>query len=223
MARDARSARSATSGSRAAALAGLVGALALARPAQADILRIYAEAHGGAVGGEGLSGDAVDADEDFFSNVPRGMYGLQVGARFLIFDGAIQHHQFANGSRLSTWTQLAAGVGIQADVGDERARKQRRGGFVEVAAHLVFGVGTGQQVDPPLSNDEITDKGFLVQGRLGFGKHLGRVLDVGLAVPMSWGYFLKNGLDDVANDVGTHYRSFQIEGLVYLRASLKLL
>jgi hypothetical protein len=207
----------------------LIVALVLAGlPARAgaDVFKIFGEVHGGAVGGTGLSGDPVEAgpeDEAFFANVPHAAYGVRVGARLLIFEAAIQHHQFTNGSDLSTWTQFAAGIGIQADFGDEPARKARRNGFVDFGLNVAFGLGTGQQVDPPLSNDEITDKGFLVEGRIGFGKHLGKVLDLGVTVPVSVGYLFKNGFDDAANDVSTHYRSLQVAGLAYLRVNIKLL
>jgi hypothetical protein len=154
--------------------------------------------------------------------VPNGAYGLRLGARFLIFDAAIQHHQFTNGSRLSTWTQFAAGIGIQPDLGDEQARKNHTGGFLDVGVNVAFGLGTGQQVDPPLSNDEITDKGFLIEGRIGGGKHLSRLLDFGVVVPLSWGYFLKTDFGAAANDVSNHYRSFQIAGLAYLRLNIRL-
>lgn len=198
----------------------------LSARAEAEVLKLFGELHGGGGGGKGLSGDPVNAgpdDEAFFANVPHGMYGARIGARFLIIEGAIQHHQFTNGSRLSTWTQFSAGIGITADLGDEKAKKARKGGFVDAGVHAAFGLGTGAQVDPPLSNDEITDKGFLIEGRLGFGKHLGKVLDFGLTVPVSWGYFFKNGFDSAANDLSTHYRSFQIAGLLYLRMNIKLL
>ncbi len=206
----------------------LIVALVLAGlPARAgaDVFTLFGEVHGGAVGGKGLSGDPVEAgmeDESFFANAPHGAYGARIGARFLILEGAIQHHQLTNGSRLATWTQFAAGLGIQADLGDEKARKARKSGFVDVGVNVAFGLGTGQQVDPPLSNDEITDKAFLIEGRLGFGKHLGKMLDFGVTVPVSWGYFFKNGFDSAANDLSTHYRSLQLAGLVYLRLNLRL-
>jgi hypothetical protein len=194
----------------------------LSARADADVLKLFGELHGGAVGGKGLTGDAVDQKKDFFSNAPHGMYGVKIGARFLIIDGTIQHHQFVNGDRLATWTQFGLGIGIQADLGDEKAKKAKKSSYVDIGLNVAFGLGTGQQVDPPLSNDEVTDKGFLVEGRIGFGKHLNKVFDIGIAIPASWGYLFKNGLDTSANDVSTHYRSFQIEGVLYLRMNLKL-
>ena len=196
---------------------------ALSARADADVLKLYGELHGGGVYGKGLTGDPVDQEKDFFAHVPHGMYGARIGARFLIIDGVIQHHQFTNGDKLSTWTQFALGIGVQADLGDEKVKKAKKGPYFDVAVHFAFGLGTGQQVMPPLSNDEVTDKGFLVEGRLGFGKHLNKVFDVGIAVPASWGYLFKNGFDTSANDLSTHYRSFQIEGVAYLRMNLKLL
>jgi len=195
----------------------------LSARADADVLKLFGEVHGGAVGGKGLSGAPVDQDKDFFSNVPHGAYGVRVGARFLILEGAIQHHQFTNGSRLSTWTQFSTGIGIQADVGDQEARKAHKSGFLDMGVDVAFGLGTGQQVDPPLSNDEISDKGVLIEGRVGFGKHLNELFDIGVVVPVSWGYFLKSDFDAAANDPSTHYKSFQIEALAYLRLNLKLL
>ncbi|HWU86639.1 MAG TPA: hypothetical protein VN253_05170 [Kofleriaceae bacterium] len=196
---------------------------ALSARADADILKLFGEVHGGGVYGKGLTGDPVAQDKDFFSNVPHGMYGARIGARFLILDAVIQHHQFTNGSHLATWTQFGIGIGIQSDLGDEKAKKAKQGPYVDFGVDVGFGLGTGRQVDPPLSNDEVTDKGFLIEGRLGFGKHLNSLFDLGVAVPASWGYFFKNGFDVSANDLSTHYRSFQIEGLVYLRMNLKLL
>lgn len=198
----------------------------LSARADADVFKLYGELHGGGVGGAGLSGapvDGPDGDKAFFSNVPHGAYGLRVGARFLVLEAAIEHHQFTNGSRISTWTQFAAGMGVQPELGSEAAQKAHTNSFLDFGVNLGFGLGTGQQVDPPLSNDEITDKGFVVEGRLGFGKHLNKVLDLGFVVPASWGYMFKNGFDTAANDVSTHYKSFQIAGLLYLRVNLKLL
>jgi len=199
------------------ALAILVAASA---PAGADILKVFGEVHGGAMGGKGTAGD--QKDEAFFANAPHGMYGLKVGVRFLVLEAQIQHHQY-RGDGLATWTQFSAGLGIGADLGDEKQKKAHKSTFAEVNAMLGAGLGTGRQVDPPLSNDEITDKGVLLEGRFSIGKHLGKFLDFGVAVTGSWGYFLKNGIDDTANDVSTHYQGMQFEGIAYLRLNIKLL
>jgi len=201
----------------------VLGALTVLTPATAgaEVFKLYGEVHGGAMAGEGLSGDLKD--EAFFANAPHGMYGVRVAARFLIIDGAIQHHQYRGGGELATWTEFDAGIGVQTDLGDEQQKKAHKSAFFEVGAHVGFGVGTGRQVEPPLSNDEITDKGFLIEGRLGVGKHLNKLIDIGIAVPVTYGFFFKSGVNDAANDVSTQYRGIHVEALAYLRLNIKLL
>lgn len=197
---------------------------ALTSSAGAGVFKLYAEADGGGVAGKRLAGDSANSNAAFFAEAPHGAYGAQIGAQFLFLDAVIEHHQFTNGSRLATWTQFGAGMRFEVDLGSptKEEKKAGKGGYAEVAANLFFGLGTGQQVMPPLSNDEITDKGFLLEGRLGFGKHLSSVFDLGIAFPVSWGYFLKNGNGAVANDLSTHYQSVQAEALVILRGNIRL-
>ncbi|MDX2091810.1 MAG: hypothetical protein SFX73_28370 [Kofleriaceae bacterium] len=208
----------------------LVAAVAVSlAPASADagVFKLYAEAQGGGVVGKGTSGDvtASTVDASFFEKAPHGMYGALVGGQFLFLNVEIQHHQFTNGDRLSTWTQFGGGLRFEIPMGtltpeDKAAGK---GSYAEMGFGLNFGVGTGQQVMPPLSNDEVTDKAFLVQGRLGIGKHLNKIFDIGVAVPVSWGYFFKSGSGAAANDLSTHYQSVQAEAMLYLRANIRFL
>jgi hypothetical protein len=207
---------------RALSLAVVV-TMTTAAPASADVLKLFVEAHGGAGAGTATGGDQVIKDNAFFAKAPHLAYGALVGAEFLVLDAWIQHHQFTDGSRLATWTQFGAGVHGTMDLGDAKQQKAHEGGYVEFGGGAWFGVGTGQQVMPPLDNAQITDKAFMVEGRVGAGKHLGGVFDFGVTVPVSWGYFFKNGNGAVANDVSTHYRSVQAEALLVLRANIRLL
>jgi hypothetical protein len=200
----------------------LAAVLATATPASADVLKLFAEADGGGVVGKATSGDQVIKDAAFFAKAPHGAYGALIGAEFLFLDGWIQHHQFTDGSRIATWTQFGVGVHGTIDTGDARQQKAHEGGYVEFGVGGWFGLGTGQQVMPPLDNAQITDKAFLVEGRLGAGTHLSSVFDLGVSVPVSWGYFFKNGNGAAANDTSTHYRSVQGEALVVLRANIRL-
>jgi hypothetical protein len=195
------------------------------RPAAAGVFTLFAEAHGGAVVGKGTSGDVVKSTVDaaFFEKAKHGAYGALIGAEFLFLDAWVQHHQFTNGKSIATWTQFGLGVHSQIALGDGKQQKEGKGGFVEFGAGAWFGIGTGQQVMPPLSNDEVTDKAFMLEGRLGVGSHMSKVFDVGILVPVSYGYFFKSGSGAVANDLSTHYRSVQGEALLYLRANLRLL
>ena len=202
--------------------------LAMAAPASADVFKLFAEADGGGSFGKATSGTQVIKDSAFFAKAPHLDYGVLVGAELLFLDAWIQHHQLTNGSRISTWTQFGTGVHGTIDLGDEKPQKQtgqqeHEGGFFEFALGAWFGLGTGEQVMPPLDNAQITDKAFLVEGRLGFGKHLSSVFDFGLSVPVSWGYFFKNGNGAAANDTSTHYQGIQGEALLYLRANIRLL
>ena len=192
--------------------------------ARADVFKLFAEAEGGGVFGKRLAGDSANSEAGFFEKAPRGAYGAAIGAQFLVFDAVIQHHQLANGSRIATWTQFGGGMRFEVGLGDQskEAKAAGKGSYAEISANLFFGIGTGQQVMPPLSNDEVTDKGFLIEGKVGFGMHLNKVLDIGLAVPVSWGYFIKNGNGAAANDLSTHYQSVQGEALVVLRGNIRL-
>ena len=199
----------------------LVVLAVLAAPAavSAEVFKLYGEGVGGGMYGKGLSG--TYKDDAFFANAKGGAYGVLVGARFLILDGNIRHHQFINGDGLKTWTQFTAGLHFGMDSGTEEEKKQFKGGYFEMGAGVGFGVGTGAQVDPPLDNSEVTDKGFILQGGIGFGKHLNKVFDIGISVPVSWGYFFKSG--GGANDPNNQYQAIQIEALLVLRANIRFI
>jgi hypothetical protein len=197
--------------------------LAMAAPASADVLKLFVEANGGVGSGTATGGDQVIKDSAFFVKAPHLAYGALIGAELLFLDAWIQHHQFTDGDRLATWTQFGVGVHGTIDLGDLKQQKDHESAYFEFGAGGWFGVGTGQQVMPPLDNAQITDKAFLVEGRLGAGKHLNSVFDFGVTIPVSWGYFFKNGNGAAANDVSTHYRSVQGEALLVLRANIRLL
>ena len=157
-------------------LAALAAITVSASEARADVLTLYATAQGGGAGGAGMSGDAKD--EAFHDGAAGGAYGAMVGVEFLFIDGWVEHLQYTDGELLGTWTQFMAGVDLKVNLGQKRGGRledgKRKGdtyqsAFAELGIATGFGVGTGQQVDPPLDNSQVTDKGFLVQddsGRL---------------------------------------------------------
>ena len=185
------------------------------------MLKLFIEADGGGVLGKGTSGDQAVKDAAFFNKAPHGAYGLLVGAELVLLDVWIQHHQFTDGDRIATWTQFGLGVHAQVDLGDLKQRQAHEGGFFEFGGGGWFGLGTGQQVMPPLDNAQITDKAFIVEGRIGIGTHINSVFDFGVQVPVSWGYFFKNNVP--VNEASNHYQSVQAEGLLYLRANIHIL
>jgi hypothetical protein len=209
----------------AAAAAACASLTSSASSAQADVISLRAEAHVGGAGGAGLGGDRKD--EAFFAGAPHLGYGVLIGAEFVFVDAWIQHHQLTNGSRLATWTELGAGFDIQLGLGGGAPAGAKGGepapakAFAEFGLGVAFGLGTGQQVDPPLSADELTDKGFTGHVSVGLGYHLSRVLDVGIRAPLSAGYFFKSGQGAVANDLSTHYTAMHGEVIAFLRFQIK--
>jgi hypothetical protein len=206
---------------RALGLAVVLAAVAAPTAASADVFKLFAEADGGGAFGTGIAGALKD--QAFFKNAPHGDYGALIGGEFLFLDAWIQHHQFTDGDRIATWTQFGAGLHFEINFGTEAQQKAKKGPFAEIGAGLWFGLGTGQQVRPPLDNAQITDKAFLVEGRLGFGTHLSSIFDVGISVPVSYGYFFKSGNGATVNDTSTHYQGVQGEALLFLRANIRIL
>lgn len=201
-------------------LASLVVCAAIAVPAaaSADVFKLYGEVGGGGMYGKGLAGD--HKDDAFAVNGRGGSYGVLVGARFLVLDSHILHRQFLNGEETETWTQFNVGLNFGFDSGTDEQQKAGKGGYVEMGAFLGFGLGTGAQVDPPLDNSEITDKGFVLGGRLGFGKHLSKIFDIGLSVPVSYAYMFKSGNGATANNTENQYQQVMFEALLVLRANI---
>lgn len=199
----------------------LVLTAVLPATARADKLVLFGEIHGGGMYGTGTAGAAKDSA--FFASSPHGTYGAEIGAQVLFLGAWIEHHQYTDGSRLTTWTQFGLGIHQVVDTGDADQRKEHKGGYFEFGGGLWYGLGTGQQVNPPLDNAQISDKGFLLEGRVGIGTHLSKYFDLGLEVPASYGFFFKTGNGAGANDTSTQYRGWQIEGLVALRMNLRLL
>jgi hypothetical protein len=203
------------------AILGFAAAIAAPVSASAEVFKLYGELAGGGAYGKGLAGDHAD---DAFSVTSRGgAYGLLAGGRVLIFDANLFHRQYLNGEETETWTQFNAGLNFGFDAGTEEQKKAHKGGYFEMGVWLGFGLGTGAQVDPPLDNSEVTDKGFVLTGRLGFGKHLSSIFDIGIAVPVSYAYLFKSGNGATANNTENQYQQVQIEALLVLRANLRFI
>jgi hypothetical protein len=200
--------------------------LAAATPAAADVLSVRAEIHAGGAGGAGIAGGGKDFA---FAKGARGAtYGALLGAEVLLVDAWVEHHQYNDGSLSGTWTQFMAGFDVDLDLGRSPApagaKKGARGrakGYLELGLATGFGIGTGQQVELPLDNAQLTDKGFLVEGRVGAGYHLNRVMSVGFALPIQYGYLFKSGPGVVANADENQYQSLSAAVMVNLRFRLK--
>jgi hypothetical protein len=203
----------------------VVTALLIPAVAHADLLSMRIEAHGGGAGGVGLGG--ASKDDAFGVNARGPAYGALVGIELLFIDAWIEHQQTVHDGALATWTQFMTGVDVELDLGTPdkvRGAKEtpRPKGYVEIGVGVGFGVGTGAQVALPLDNAQVTDKGFLAEGRIGAGINLGRALSLGVVIPVSAGYFFKSGAGVFANDSSTHYQALEAAALLNLRFHLKL-
>ena len=203
---------------------GLVGAVPMS--AQADVLSVHASLQTGGAGGTGLGGAAKS--EAFHSGAQGAAFGATLGMEVLFIDSWVEHLQYHTTDGLAgTWTQFMVGVDLSADLtgktkgGTKDAKSGKIKGkryaplFVELGMAFGFGVGTGQQIDLPLDNAEVSDKGFLAQLSLGIGYRFHRLLSVGAKVPVQGAYMFKSG---VANDLNNHYQSVQASILLNLRA-----
>jgi hypothetical protein len=201
--------------------AGLFAAFALcATPglARAGVFDVYAQAEGGGATGMGLAG--VQMDNDFFQGAAGGLYGAKVGAEVLFTDVWVEHWQLTDFKGLTgTWTQFMIGADVDFPLGDT-PQGQKPKTFAELGFAAGYGLGTGQQVQPPLDNAQVTDKGFIGQLSLGVDYRFSKVTSIGLAVPITYGYLFKNGEGAAANNSDNQYHQLAVAPMVYFRFSL---
>ena len=195
-------------------LAGVLGllVLAVASQARADLFTVSAQIDGGGSYGKGVGGDQKSTA--FYQTAPHGMYGVKVNAEVLFIDAWLAHHQFTNGSRLATWSEIGIGMDTELPLSGE---KKGLGGYLLLGIGATFGVGTGQQVQLPLDNGELSDKGFALVGKFGGGSHVSKLIDIGVEVPITGGYYFKSGAGAAANNLSTHYQAANIQALLFLR------
>jgi len=212
----------------ALALAFVLGGLA---PAHADFLSGTIRVHGGGAGGFGISGDL---EEEAFSQGARGgTFGARVGVEILFMNLWLGHDQYRDRDGLvGTWTTLPMlGFDSQFDVGSPGTPTQLASGkmvkgkskwFIHIGLGAGFGLGTGQQIDPPLDNSEVTDKGFMLEGEMGLARRLGKYFSMGIAVPLQLRVMYKNGAGQAVNEPSSRYESFAYSALLNLRLKIKL-
>jgi hypothetical protein len=211
-------------------LTSLVALAGSERAASADLLSGYAQIQGGGASGAGLFGDQMDAA--FHKEAEGITYGAYVGVEIVFLDVWIEHNQFiANGGVEGTWTQFMTGIDVEFDLGPKEGGTRLENGQIkdgysrwygEFGLGAGFGVGTGQQVDPPLDNSQVTDKGFVFQASIGGGFRMSKYFSLGLSLPMQAGYMFKSGEGATANDLETNYGSMQAAALLSMRFKLQI-
>jgi len=213
-------------------LASAAVVFATASPARADVASIYAQVQGGGAGGTAMSGEV----EAFHEGASGAAYGALVGLEFLFIDVFIEHTQYVLPGRtassgekdefLGTWTQFMTGIDLEMDIGKPKGGSITNGkhkggyhsGYADLGLFIGFGVGTGQQVDPPLDNKQLTDKGFMLEARLGLGWRLTKLMSFGITIPVQFGYFFKTGPGvGGVNEPDNQYASIHGAALLNLR------
>ncbi len=198
-------------------LAPVFALLVAASPARAGILELYGQVQGGGMYGQGIAG--AQKDQDFFNAAKGADYGVKVGAEVLFVDVWVEHNQFTRFSRIDgTWTQFMLGFDWDFPLGDAPEPGKQPKTFGQVGIGAGYGVGTGQQVEPPLDNAQVSDKGFIGQLELSAEYRFNDIMAIGLAVPIQYGYLFKNLVD--ANNEENQYQSIHAAGLLYLRLHL---
>lgn len=224
-------------------LSGLlaVGLVLGGGPAWARVIDLHVAAQAGGFTGAGSASGAPDR-LDFFQAVRGPAAGFCVGAKLLVFDLSISFLQalggqgdisdpgrrFVGGGRgeigppgerlgagdggfaSGTLTQALLGVEMEFGLGERWVLRPR------VAGGLAL--GTLQPVNPPLSNDEISHKGFVAQGHLSLERFFNPFLAIGVEV-QAGGHYLLGGRQ-VVNDPSDWWRGVQLLGFVTLTAHL---
>lgn len=191
-----------------------------AAPAEAKLFDLYLQAQLGAGGGGGTGG--AQEDNAFASGASGGAYGLLAGAEILFFDVWVNHTQYFGSSGINgTLTQFMLGFDVDFAL-DEPDPGKENVYFAEVGLAGGFGLGTGQQVDPPLDNAQVTDKGGLLEAHVSGEYRINRALSAGVSVPIQWAYMVKNGPGVVANDTENHYQQLSVAVFAFFQFHVEL-
>lgn len=206
----------------------IAGVLA-AGEARADVFGASVQLQTGYADGRGVAGEQRDAA--FLDGASGLSYGARAGFRIAFLEGWVEHSQLAGPDGLQgTWTQFMGGGRVEFALGDERTgRKLGDDGevvapynryFGTIGLGLGYGVGTGQQVEPPLSNDQVTDMGFLAQLNFGLGYRITDMFSLRFDVPIQGGYLFKSGEGHYANREDSQYQSVHAAALLGFRTRL---
>ena len=188
--------------------------------ADAKLFDLYAQVNLGGGGGGGTGG--AQQDNAFASGASGAAFGALMGAEILFFDLWVNHTQYVGGDGINgTFTQFMAGFDVDFELDDPDPGKPNEF-FAEVGIGFGFGLGTGRQVDPPLDNAQITDKGGVLEAKVAGEYHINKALSAGVMVPIQWAYMVKNGPGIVANDTENHYQQLAVAVMAYFQFHVEL-
>jgi hypothetical protein len=198
---------------RALGLSSLVlSSLLLGRPAHAKLLDLYGGVKVGGVSGFGTG--KLDMRSSDYYEIERGpAFGFELGAELLFIDVSATGTQMFDGDGTAgTFWQLL--VGIDTDLPVDSRRDPRT--FLRLGFNGGVHFGLHRKVDPPLSNDEVSDYGFVTHGIVAIEHHLGKLFIVGAEVNPGFHYFAEGG-GAAINDSTNHSQGFQVMGFLTAR------
>jgi hypothetical protein len=189
-----------------AAVLGLV--LFGARPAEARILDLYAGATAGGIAGWGTTPNTPD----FFDSTRGPGVGFDLGLKLLmVIDVQANFFQvFDSSGAAGTLIQLLLGTGVDIPICDSKLPNGASQCFLrpEVAGGLGF--GTPGPVSPPLTDSQVSAKGIVVNGTVGYEYFLNDFLAVGAQGMFGYHYFLGG---DAVNTAQGHSSGYQFGGV----------
>jgi hypothetical protein len=186
---------------------GLCLVLGAVAPAQARLIDLYAGPRAGGIVGWG----SRSSTPDFFEKVRGAALGAEVGVKVLVLNLSVSFMQLIDGSgRSGTLSQALLGLEIDIPLGPGQRREDRRKLLLRPGAGAGVAFGTPGPVHPPLSNDQISDKGFVSQTKLALEYNPNVVLGFGVEGAFGYHYFIGA---QAANDVSTHSSGYQLTGL----------
>ncbi len=199
----------------------LGGALLAARPAEARLIDLYAGATAGGLAGWGTT----PGTPDFFDTTRGGGVGFNLGLKLLIFDFSTNFFQTFNGSGAAgTLVQFLLGTEVDIPVGDAKlpggqsqnadGQSQNADGqsqnVLEPEIAAGFGFGTPGPVNPPLNDSQVSAKGLVVNGTLGYEHYFNPFIAVGAKGTFGYHYFFGG---DVVNSVEGHSSGYHVSAL----------
>jgi hypothetical protein len=189
------------------AAAVLVAALAAARPAEARLVDLYAGATAGGMAGWGTTPNTPD----FFDTTRGGGVGFDLGIKLLVFDFSANFFQTFNGSGAAgTLIQFLLGTEIDIPLGDAKLPDGQSQNVLKPEVAGGFGFGTPGPVSPPLTDSQVSAKGAVINGTIGYEYYLNPFMAIGAQGTFGYHYFF--GGDEV-NGVSGHSSGYHLMGL----------
>jgi hypothetical protein len=187
--------------------AALAAVLATARPAEARLIDLYAGATAGGVGGWGTTPNTPD----FFDSTRGPGVGFDLGMKLLIFDLSANFLQVFDGSGAAgTLIQFLLGVEVDIPLGEAKLPDGQAQSVLKPEVAGGFGFGTPGPVNPPLTDSQVSAKGVVANGSVGYEYYFNPFIAVGGQATFGYHYFFGG---DAVNSSQGHSSGYHVMGL----------